>query len=93
MGLVYTLQPWDWYQMEPNHPGTQNTWYHVCDKQITIPYHPWDKRYIYLHLSKKSSIDVGKYTVPMNPMGIIPKPDFFRALLVDSLAKLTTIMV
>ena len=35
-----------------------------------IPYHPWDW-YIYLHLPWKSTIHVGKYTSPMDGMGMV----------------------
>ena len=31
--------------------------------QESIPYRPWDERYIFLHLPSKLTIHVGKYTV------------------------------
>ncbi len=33
---------------------------------------PWDERYIYLHVFLLM-VNVGKYTSPMDPMGIYPE--------------------
>ena len=38
-----------------------------------FPKDPWDW-YIYLHLPYKSTIHVGKYTSPMDPMGLVVSP-------------------
>ena len=41
-----------------------------------FPKDPWDW-YIYLHLPYKSTIHVGKYTSPMDPMGLVVSPRQF----------------
>ena len=37
-----------------------------------VPYHPWDERYIYLHAWMVDLFmgNVGKYTSPMDAMGV-----------------------
>ena len=37
---------------------------------LIFPYHPWDW-YIYLHLPQQSTIHIGKYTNPMDGMGLV----------------------
>ena len=48
-------------------------WVKKIDKMFQIivyyPYHPWDW-YIYLHVVDSYGINVGKYTSPMDGMGL-----------------------